>query len=86
MGTEGIVEAYTTGRGSIPVRGVCDYRTDSWQCWQAITHGVIVTSLPYMIGPEAFTKRVAELVREEKISGISDVNDETDRTWCARSN
>jgi len=78
MGTEGIEEAFTTGRGSIPVRGVATI--------EQVTSGsrtrmaIIVTSLPYMIGPEAFAKRVADLVRDDKLNGISDINDETDRT------
>ncbi|HEY9715656.1 MAG TPA: DNA gyrase subunit A, partial [Chroococcales cyanobacterium] len=78
MGTEGIVEAYTTGRGSIPVRGKATIeQVGSGKGPQR--NAIVVTSLPYMVGPEAFSKRVAELVREEKITGVSDVNDETDR-------
>jgi len=80
MGMEGIVEAYTTGRGSIPVRGAATIEQIPGSSGRQTRMGIIVTSLPYMIGPEAFAKRVAELVREDKISGISDVNDETDRT------
>ncbi|PWT97305.1 MAG: DNA gyrase subunit A [Candidatus Melainabacteria bacterium] len=80
MGMEGIIEAYTTGRGSIPVRGVATIEQIPGGSGRQTRMGIVVTSLPYMIGPEAFAKRVAELVREEKISGISDVNDETDRT------
>ncbi len=79
MGTEGIEEAYTTGRGSIPCRGLAVIEQIPGGQGRQARMGIIVTSLPYMVGPEAFTKRVAELVREEKISGISDVNDETDR-------
>jgi DNA gyrase subunit A len=78
MGTEGIIDAYTTGRGSVPVRGDAVIEQLSGTGRQT-RMAIIVTSLPYMIGPEAFAKRVAELVREEKLSGISDVNDETDR-------
>jgi DNA gyrase subunit A len=80
MGTEGIVEAYTTGRGSIPVRGIATIEQIPGGAGRQTRMGIIITSLPYMIGPEAFAKRIAELVREDKISGISDVNDETDRS------
>jgi DNA gyrase subunit A len=80
MGTEGIEEAYTTGRGSIPVRGVAVIDQIPGGSGRQARMAIIVTSLPYMVGPEAFTKRVAELVREDKINGISDVNDETDRS------
>jgi len=79
QGTQGIEEAYTTGRGSIPVRGVATIEEIPATGSRQARMGIIVTSLPYMIGPEAFTKRVADLVKEEKITGISDVNDETDR-------
>jgi DNA gyrase subunit A len=80
MGTEGILEAYTTGRGSIPVRGVATIEQIPGTAGRQSRMGIVITQLPYMCGPEAFTKRVADLVREDKISGISDVNDETDRT------
>lgn len=80
MGIEGIEEAYTTGRGSIPVRGEATIDQIAGSSGRQSRTAIIVTSLPYMCGPEAFTKRVAELVREDKISGISDVNDETDRS------
>lgn len=80
MGTEGIEEAYTTGRGSIPVRGLAVIDQIPAGSGRLSRMAIIVTSLPYMVGPEAFTKRVAELVREDKINGVSDVNDETDRT------
>ncbi len=79
MGTDGIREAYESGRGSIPVRGVATIEQVAGSAGKQSRMGIIITSLPYMCGPEAFTKRVAELVREEKITGISDINDETSR-------
>lgn len=78
VGSEGTREAYTTGRGSIIQRGEAQIETLSGSGRQTRT-AIIVTSLPYLVGPEAFSKRVADLVKEEKITGISDVNDETDR-------
>lgn len=80
LGTEGIIEAYTTGRGSVPVRGEATIEQIPGSGGRQSRMGIVVTSLPYMVGPEAFTKRVADLVRDEKLTGISDVNDETDRT------
>ncbi len=80
MGTEGITEAFATGRGSIPVRGVATIEQISGTAGKQSRMGIIVTSFPYLVGPEAFTKRVADLVREEKLTGISEINDETDRT------
>jgi DNA gyrase subunit A len=79
MGTEGIVEAYTTGRGSIPVRGVATIEQIEGRGGRQTRMAIIVTSLPYMVGPEAFTKRVADLVREDKLGGVADLTDETDR-------
>ena len=78
MGMSGIEEAFTTGRGSIPVRGVASIEQLEGR-GRGNRMAIVVTSLPYMIGPEAFTKRVADLVKDEKINGISDVNDETGR-------
>jgi DNA gyrase subunit A len=80
MGTEGITEAYTTGRGSIPQRGVATIEQLQSSTGRQARMAIIVTSLPFMVGPEAFTRRVAELVRSDRLTGISDVNDETDRT------
>jgi DNA gyrase subunit A len=80
MGNDGIYEAYTTGRGSIPVRGVATIEQIPGSSGRQSRMGIVVTSLPYMCGPEAFTKRVADLVKDEKINGVSDVNDETDRS------
>ncbi len=79
MGTDGIEEAYTTGRGSIQVRGEATIEQLAQTGGRRQRMGIVVTSLPYLVGPEAFAKRVADLVREDKLSGISDVNDETDR-------
>jgi DNA gyrase subunit A len=80
LGTEGISEAFQTGKGSIPMRGDATIEQIAGGGGRQSRTAIVVTALPYLVGPEAFTKRVAELVREEKITGISDVNDETDRT------
>lgn len=79
MGTEGIEEAYETGRGSIPVRGEATIEQIPGSPGRQTRMGIVVTSLPFTVGPEAFAKRVADLVRDEKLTGISDVNDETNR-------
>ena len=80
MGTDGITEAFTTGRGSIPVRGMATIEQLPTTGNRQARMAIIITTLPYLVGPEAFTKRVAELVRDEKLAGISDINDETDKT------
>jgi DNA gyrase subunit A len=80
IGTDAIREAYTTGRGSIVCRGVATIETIAGGGGQQSRNAIIVTALPYLVGPEAFTKRVADLVKDEKIDGIRNLNGETDRT------
>jgi DNA gyrase subunit A len=80
MGTDGIRDAFTTGRGSIMVRGDATIEQIPSSTGRQSRMGIIITSLPYLVGPEAFAKKVAELVRDDKLTGISDVNDETDRS------
>ncbi len=79
MGTEGIEEAFETGKGSIPVRGEATIEQIPGSGGRQQRMGIVVTSLPYTVGPEAFAKRVADMVRDEKLTGISDVCDETNR-------
>ncbi|HNB24254.1 MAG TPA: DNA gyrase subunit A, partial [Candidatus Melainabacteria bacterium] len=76
MGTEGIEEAFETGKGSIPVRGEATIEQIPGSGGRQQRMGIVVTSLPYTVGPEAFAKRVADMVRDEKLTGISDVCDE----------
>ncbi|MBZ0189188.1 MAG: DNA gyrase subunit A, partial [Candidatus Obscuribacterales bacterium] len=80
MGREGIVEAFATGRGSIKQRGDATIEQLPSNAGRQSRMAIIVTSLPYLVGPEAFARRVADLVRSERLTGISDVNDETDRS------
>lgn len=80
MGREGIIEAYATGRGSIKQRGDATIETLPGTGGRQSRMGIIITSLPFLVGPEAFARRVADLVRSERLTGISDVNDETDRS------
>ena len=79
MGTDGIEEAFETGKGSIPVRGEATIEQIPGSGGRQQRMGIVVTSLPYTVGPEAFAKRVADMVRDEKLTGISDVCDETNR-------
>ena len=78
MGTDAIREAYTTGRGSIQCRGKAEIETIPGGSGRQSRTAIVVTSLPYLVGPEAFAKRVAE-IKEEKLPQIAEVNDETDR-------
>ena len=74
LGTRGIEEAYRTGRGKIRVRGVTDIET--------MPNGksrIIITELPYLVNKAKLIEKIAELVKEKKIDGITDLRDESDR-------
>ena len=74
LGTRGIQEAYRTGRGKIKVRAVTNIET--------LPNGksnIIVTELPYMVNKARLIEKIAELVRDKKIDGITMIQDESDR-------
>ena len=71
LGTRGIIDAYTTGRGSITMRAVVNVEElHNRTC-------LVVTELPYQVNPDNLAQRIAELVKEGKLSGIADIRDET---------
>ncbi|MCE5243455.1 MAG: DNA gyrase subunit A [Syntrophobacteraceae bacterium] len=72
-GTEGIREAYETGRGSIKMRARVEVEESGRK-----TH-LIVTELPYQVNKAKLLERIAELVKTKKIEGITDIRDESDR-------
>jgi DNA gyrase subunit A len=74
LGREGIREAYTKGRGSITVRA-----KTAFEELRGGKSAIIVTELPYMVNKAALVERIAELVREKKLNGVSDLRDESDR-------
>ena len=74
LGTRGIEEAYRTGRGKIRVRAVTDIET--------MPNGksrIIVTELPYMVNKARLIEKIAEMVRDKKIDGITDLSDQSNR-------
>jgi DNA gyrase subunit A len=74
VGLEGIREAYETGRGVFRTRATArieDVRTRR--------KGIVVTELPYMVGPEKVRAKIKELVQAKKLQGIADIVDLTDR-------
>jgi len=75
VGRQGAVQAYTTGRGSILMRARSEVETNKKGDRQAI----IVTEIPYQVNKAKLIERIAELVREKTIEGISDLRDESDR-------
>ncbi len=78
LGRTGIREAYTTGRGSITMRGVASIETIEHR-GRPDRDAIIVTELPYQTNKAALIEKIAELVNDRKIDGISDVRDESDR-------
>jgi DNA gyrase subunit A len=75
LGREGIREAYRTGRGIIQMRARALIETQKKSERQAI----IVTEIPYQVNKARLIEKIAELVKEKKIEGISDLRDESDR-------
>ena len=74
LGTRGAEEAYRTGRGKVRVRAVTDIET--------LPNGksqIIVTELPYMVNKARLIEKIAELHKEKKIDGITDLRDESNR-------
>jgi DNA gyrase subunit A len=79
IGRSGIREAYTTGRGSITMRGVAEIETLQ-QRGRADKEAIIITQLPYQTNKAALIEKIADLVNDKRIEGISDIRDESDRT------
>ena len=74
LGTRGSEEAYRTGRGKVRVRGITNIET--------LPNGktqIIITELPYMVNKAKLIEKIAELHKDKKIDGITDLRDESDR-------
>ena len=74
LGKEGIKEAYTTGRGKITMRAEAEIEEMSGN-----RQRIIITSLPYQVNKAKLVKTIADLSKEKKVEGISEVRDESDR-------
>ena len=72
VGTQGVTDAYTTGRGSIRMRGVVEIEEDS----RGRT-SIVITELPYQVNHDNFITSIAEQVREGKLTGISNIEDQS---------
>lgn len=73
MGMQGVKNAYETGRGRIIMRAKTEIESDD------LHDKIIVTEIPYGVNKAELIKSIAELVNEKKITGISNINDETDK-------
>jgi DNA gyrase subunit A len=79
IGTEGIAEAQLTGRGSITVRGISHIEEFQPGRGKHRRMAIIVTELPYQVNKAAWIEKMAALVNIDKIEGIADLRDESDR-------
>ncbi|MBR2296985.1 MAG: DNA gyrase subunit A [Clostridia bacterium] len=70
-GKRGIIDAYTTGRGRVTVRSKAEYDEEH--------HRIIVTEIPYMVNKSQLIERMADLVRDKKVEGITNIADESGR-------
>ena len=78
LGRDGIRETFKTGRGSITMRGVANIEQIK-SSGRAEKDAVIITELPFQTNKAALIERIADLVNEKKLEGISDIRDESDR-------
>ncbi|BAY39143.1 DNA gyrase subunit A [Nostoc sp. NIES-2111] len=78
LGMGAIKEAYTTGRGSITMRGVANIETIEHR-GRPDREAIIITELPYQTNKAALIEKIAELVNDKRIEGIADIRDESDR-------
>jgi DNA gyrase subunit A len=75
VGRQGIQQAYLTGRGTIVMRAKAEIETSK----KGDRSSIVVTAIPYQVNKAKVIERVAELVRDKTIEGISDIRDESDR-------
>jgi len=74
VGTEGIISAYSTGRGRVVMRGIAHIEE-----MKAGRYQINITEIPYQVNKSTLIERIAELVRDGKIDQISDLRDESDK-------
>lgn len=79
MGKKEIIEAYTTGKGKIQMRGEA-----SIENMTGSKQKIVITSIPYQVNKSLLIQKIADLVKEKRIEGISEVRDESDRDAMVR--
>jgi len=76
LGKEGIHSAYLTGRGSVMMRAVAEIEENN----KGDRFRILISELPYQVNKAALVEKIAELSRDKKVDGISEIRDESDRT------
>ena len=79
VGINGIKQAYETGRGSILMKAVAGFEEIPGGNGRQARTAIVVTELPYQVNKAALIEKIAELVKEGRINGVSDLRDESDR-------
>ncbi|MBR1754107.1 DNA gyrase subunit A [bacterium] len=79
VGLNDIKQAYETGRGSIKMSAVSSFEEIAGGGGRQARTAIVVTEIPYQVNKAALIEKIAELVKEQKINGISDLRDESDR-------
>ena len=79
VSTEGIRDAYLTGRGSIPVRGIAQFEEVQVGRGRHRRNAIVITELPFQVNKAGWIEKVADLVNQNRIEGIADIRDESDR-------
>ncbi len=79
LGMDGIKSAYETGRGSVIMRAVCSIEELSAGPGRHGRMAIIISELPYQVNKANLIEKIADLVKDKKIEGISDIRDESDR-------
>ncbi len=77
--TQGIHDAYRTGRGGIPIRGIASFEEIQPGRGKRSRQAIVVTELPYQVNKASWITKIASLVNQGRIDGISDIRDESDR-------
>ncbi len=77
MGRSGIRNAYRTGQGSLVIRSKCEI--EEYGAGANIRSRIVVTEIPYQVNKALLIKTIADMVRDKRIEGISDIRDESDR-------
>lgn len=75
MGKSGIMDAYKTGRGKVKLRAVCEIVENKKN-----KEAIVITEIPYQVNKSSLIMKIADLVKEKKIEGISDIRDESGRS------
>ncbi len=79
VGLSDIKQAYATGRGSIKMRAVSAFEEIAGGAGRQARTAIVITEIPYQVNKAQLIEKIAELVRDKKIDGISDIRDESDR-------